>query len=421
MKTDNDNKVGIKRTHVRLYADVRKVLLRYLDFGLDRQRIMPIYDHIRKMSDEQVAEELERVYQLFSHRHDNLEDRLDQNYTRVSEVLPQSLEKQRRLLLGSYFTHEYSVQAAALFNPSIVPHPDRKGVDDKDIRFVLSLRSTGEGHISSISFCEGISKSSGEIELDEMSNKMSSGKIGFAEDYYSVQFDEDLPLSGRVLFPQTREERMGMEDVRFVYMEDEKKYIGTYTAYDGFKIKPEIIVTKDFKDFRIGGLKGSAVTNKGLALFPKKIDGKYAMIGRQGGRNLSIMFSDDLYHWDDSELLQEPQRTWELLQIGNNGSPIETEAGWLLLTHGVGPMRRYTLSMSLLDLENPAKLIASLEQPLMSPNEEEREGYVPNVLYTCGMMKQGQELIIPYAMSDSAISFARISIPEVLNHLKKQA
>ena len=411
------SKIKVERTEIRLFADVKKVLLRYLDFGLNSERIDPVLEFILDLDPSEIDQELECIYREFQHRHYDLKNQFVKNFNKIKSLVPGNLTQSQKMLLGSFFTHEYSIQGSALFNPSIVAHPDQSGTHEGELRFILSLRATGEGHISSVAFCSGLIDINGNVSLDAMEEKITSGNVKMRDEKYEVTFDPDIPISSRVLFPQLISERMGMEDVRFVKLEDEGTFVGTYTAYSGVEIKPQLIVTKDFQKFEIGGLTGKKATNKGLALFPRKINNRYAMIGRQGGRSLSIMFSENLYNWNKSEQLQVPVRGWEMLQIGNNGSPIETEHGWLLLTHGVGPMRKYTLSMSLLDLEDPSKLIASLDQPLISPNEEEREGYVPNVLYACGMIKHGGTLFIPYAMSDRAISFAKVVIQDVLNAL----
>ncbi|MEY3369184.1 MAG: hypothetical protein RI973_2339 [Bacteroidota bacterium] len=233
---------------------------------------------------------------------------------------------------------------------------------------------------------------------------------------YDLTFPDSVPLSGRVIFPASPSETNGMEDARFLLFNDGQaaSYLATYTAYNGREIRPQLIETSDFRHFRIRPLQGQAASDKGMAIFPEKINGRYAMVSRQGGRNLSIMFSEDLYTWDAYQPLQQPQRDWEMLQMGNCGSPVKTPKGWLLLTHAVGPMRKYVLSFTLLDLEQPWKVLVSLEQPLLSPNEEEREGYVPNVLYTCGLLEHQGRLLIPYAMSDRAISFATVDTTQVL-------
>ncbi|MEZ4932410.1 MAG: glycoside hydrolase family 130 protein [Saprospiraceae bacterium] len=412
--------ISIKRTPIRLKADPKKVIIKSLDFG-DPARSEPVINFVLGLSEQQAAEQLQNILEEFEHRHYDLKKVFLENFDRQVPLTSAGLETMptlKKLLIGAYFTHEYSNESAALFNPSIVPHPDQSGLGEGELRFILSLRAVGEGHISSISFQTGIVTADGEVTLDQRADKLSTGQVSSkkAEAQYDLHFSADIPLSGRVLFPQSAAESNGMEDARFVQFFDngESRYYGTYTAYNGRAIQPHLIETTDFQNFKIRPFQGSAASNKGMALFPEKINGHYAMVGRQGGRNLSIMYADDLLIWDDHQLLQTPQRDWEMLQMGNCGSPIKTDKGWLLLTHAVSAMRKYTLSFTLLDLEHPERVLASLEQPLLSPNAEEREGYVPNVLYTCGLLLHNGNLIIPYAMSDSSISFAVVGVEEVL-------
>ncbi|MFZ4428704.1 MAG: glycoside hydrolase family 130 protein [Saprospiraceae bacterium] len=471
--------IPVHRTNIRLKADVRKVLPRFLDFG-NPARFEPVIQFVLGLEDAAAASQLQGILKEFEHRHFDLETVFLEHYERLSKYVPTPVSLEKRLLIGAYFTHEYSIQAAALFNPSIVPHPDQSGLAPGELRFVLSLRATGEGHISSIAFLSGIIGAELEIRLESADPKLARGKYlpqqvfqksGFArrapmeaegtsrlleqlpeeffaqeamaavnaleaasgldmsrtkaslaeycESHYELEFPKDAPLSSRILFPASRSESNGMEDARFVRFEDEKgtRFLGTYTAYNGRAIAPHLIETSDFQNFKIRPIAGKAASDKGMALFPEKVKGRYAMVGRQGGRSLSIMYSDDLYLWDSYAPLQHPQRDWEMLQMGNCGSPVKTPQGWLLLTHAVGAMRKYVLSISLLDLHEPERVIASLEQPLMSPDAEEREGYVPNVLYTCGMMAHHGHLVIPYAMSDSAIGFAKVETAAVLEAL----
>lgn len=472
---------AIQRTSIRLYANPERVLARYLNVG-NAVRIAPVADYIRQLPDTAVAEQLETLYQEFGQRHADLAGIFRKNYERVLQYVPPLANADKQTLLGAYFTNEYSIEAAALFNPSIVAHPDQGGVPDGAIRFLMSLRAAGEGHISSITFATGWIDAQGNIVLDERSGHLDSGNVisdlvreksfvikrlnlsealqqllaetlpasfsfkeakqiigtikelTLAEQQeiqealalvfelnYEVAFEEHIPLISRVLFPQSRAETNGIEDARFVTFthDNNTSYLGTYTAYNGREIRPQLIETTDFLHFKISPFYGSAASDKGMALFPEKIGGRYVMIGRQGGRSLSIMYSDDLYFWDHALPLQAPEWGWEMLQMGNCGSPVKTDAGWLLLTHGVGPMRKYVLSCSLLDLEHPEKVLASLDLPLLSPNTEEREGYVPNVLYTCGMMAHAGRLIIPYAMSDNAISFATVAVEDLIAELLK--
>ncbi len=432
-------------------------------------------DVVLGMDETAAKMQLNGVFAEFEHRHFDLHSAFFENYERLAHYAAVSdISSTKKMLIGAYFTHEYSFQAAALFNPSIVLHPDQEGLAPGQLRFILTLRATGEGHISSIAFLTGILGENGGVILEPSSQKLTTGKrltdvqfdkhflldrLHLDEEYkalfagllpesftekqvlelvtdqpslrdqvlkifdenYDLRFPTTSSIDSRVLFPASGAESNGMEDARFVLFENGgvKTYLGTYTAYNGKTICPQLIETEDFKLFKIRPFHGAAASDKGMALFPRKINGKYAMIGRQGGRSLSIMYSNDLYCWNEYQPLQHPQRDWELLQMGNCGSPIETPQGWLLLTHAVGPMRKYVLSLTLLDLHHPDLVIASLEQPLLSPNEEEREGYVPNVLYTCGMMLHGGQLVIPYAMSDNAISFATVGVEDVLKELSR--
>ena len=186
-----------------------------------------------------------------------------------------------------------------------------------------------------------------------------------------------------------------MEDARFVRFTDDDgdaTYYATYTAFDGFEIIPQLIQTDDFVSFRISTLNGPAAQNKGMALFPRRISGKYVMLSRRDRENLHLATSTDVQHWADVTELHRPSRPWELLQIGNCGSPLETDAGWLVITHGVGPMRRYVLGALLLDLDDPRRVVGQLREPLLGPDDAEREGYVPNVVYSCGSMLNGHDL-----------------------------
>jgi len=457
------------------------VLPRFLNFS-DASRLAPVINQAVSMEEQAVAKQLEAIYSEFESRHFNLKDVFLKHCQMARhQVPPGGLPLSRQLLIGAYFTHEYSVEAAALFNPSIVPHPDQSKLQDGELQFILSLRATGEGHISSVEFRTGLISAEGDISLGPVCPRLSSGEkinASFSKEFvlsraeggdklemiirdalperfteqealavisrleteskqdlqparenistvfnlnYSLEYARDVPLSSRVIFPSSKSESNGMEDARFVRFQHEDKvlYLATYTAYNGREIRPQLIETEDFCHFRIRPLYGKAASDKGMAFFPEKINGKYAMIGRQGGRCLSIMYSDSLYFWQEYKLLQQPQRAWELLQIGNCGSPLKTPHGWLLLTHAVGPMRKYVLSFTLLDLHNPEIVLATLDEPFLSPNEEEREGYVPNVLYTCGMMQHREKLVIPYAMSDSSISFAVAELEAVIKALMK--
>lgn len=399
----------IERLPVFLGANPHRVLLKSYNTG-DAQA-QHIIDRVLSYPEEKLEALLQETLALFADRHHGVHQRM---LARAEEIKKdESLSPARRALLGASFLHEYSVEAAALFNPSIVPHPDQSGLADGSLRFIMSLRAVGEGHISSVEFLSGVLDADANVKLDPMTGKLRLGEVHNVQGTnFDVTFDPSIPLDERILFPYTPSQSNGIEDVRFVQCEG--KYYGTYTAYDGRNILPQLIETDDFLNFHFVTPSGNAVRNKGMALFPRKINGGYYMLGRQDAEKLYLMSSEDVHNWSDPKLLLEPVYPWEWIQIGNCGSPMETEAGWLVLTHGVGPLRHYTISAFLLDKDDPSKVLGRLPVPLIAPNAEEREGYVPNVVYTCGAMLHGKNLVIPYALSDSAIRFARIPTANVL-------
>ena len=432
-----------ERLDLRLTADAKKVVL--LFFRISKERCNRILERIFSLSQSQVESSFKSVNSEFSSRHKNFEDKLLFHYMKVKKYIKgkKELSEKTKLLIGAYFSKEYSIESAALFNPSIVPHPNQEGVSDGELKFVMSLRATGEGHISSIEFREGIISVEGNVRLinesvykslaqkdvfslKKIKEKKLSGMIlpekeveKVRESNYVCSFDDDSMISERVLFPSTAAERMGLEDARFVRFDDEgtSKYYGTYTAYNGKTFRTQIIETADFQNFEIGTLHGHLVKDKGMALFPRKINGKYFITSRQDGENLYMMESTNIYLWEKAEKILEPSHWWGFIQVGNCGSPIETEKGWLLLTHEVGRLRNYVISAILLDLENPYKVIGRLNEPLLEPRGDEREGYVPNVVYSCGSLVHNNNLIIPFAMSDSACGFAKIEINRLLQKL----
>jgi predicted GH43/DUF377 family glycosyl hydrolase len=432
---------------------------------------------------------LTKIVTDFSGRHEDIFHTFEQNLNRVKSLLPEDRlpGDVQKALLGAYFTKEYAIESAALFNPSIVPHPDQSHLAKGSLRFVMSLRATGEGHISSIVFRSGVlnryntfcfdpvskfvetpdrqqdpvyNRDVFERKLNEMraanevteqimsclTEKFSCNELieqinilranpnfsqtvknatfeiirWLADSNYEVAFHADHRISERVIFPVSKNESGGIEDARFVKFfngNQSATYYATYTAYNGVTILPQLIETKDFIHFKILTLNGKAVQNKGMALFPRKIKGLYAMLSRQDGENNHIMFSDNIHFWQTSQVIQAPEFPWEFIQVGNCGSPIETDKGWLVLTHGVGPMRQYCIGAMLLDLEDPTRIIARLDEPLLTPNEKEREGYVPNVVYSCGSIIHNNELVIPYAMSDINSGIATVSVKKLLGYM----
>jgi predicted GH43/DUF377 family glycosyl hydrolase len=487
----------VRRQSVLIEPDISRVIIKPflpvvpMSPGY-QSRMKGIVKRVVDLSDEESRNILDTVVAAFRGRHRDLEEAFRLGYERVKNLIPprRELSKAKRLLLGSYFTCEYSLEAAALFNPSIVPHHDQSGLAAGALRFIMSLRATGEGHISSIEFRTGVIDAKGDVSLDmagktvttptvnpdplftasDFFSKLQNGerrsstmkeiikslpskftrsqlaaktarlkkrgaKLSTAqrravdalesllELNYEIDFSEQVPLSERAIFPVSSFESNGIEDARFVRFTDDDgtvTYYATYTAYDGKIIMPLLLETTDFVRFRINSLSGDAAKNKGMALFPRKINGRYALVSRHDAENLYIVFSDNVYQWNAPAPLLQPAAHWEFTQIGNCGSPIETDKGWILLTHGVGPVRKYCIGAVLLDLDNPAKVIGRLKEPLIAPDESEREGYVPNVVYTCGAIAHNGRLIIPYAMSDRATRIASVSVDELLAKIRSK-
>ena len=369
------------------------------------------------------ARQLTEVLENFEGRHRNLLEIFETRAAEMEEALePHAvLNKTQRCLIGAYFLHEYSFEASALFNPSIVRHPDQSGAPENGCRFILSLRAVGEGHISSLTFRSGTIGADGSVAVDPTARLASVPKVGSRTsrpngDDVEVIFGPDDDLSERVIFPVTTAQANGIEDARFVQFNHDERttFYATYTAYSGRAIRSELLETTDFRSFRMTPLAGEAARNKGMALFPRKIGGRYAMIGRQDNENLYLIYSDDLYTWDGGRSILQPEYPWEFVQIGSCGSPIELDDCWLLLTHGVGPVRKYSIGAVLLDKKDPSKVLARSREPLVRPEPAERAGYVPNVVYTCGAMRQGDQIILPYAVSDTFSNFATIKVVDLL-------
>ena len=477
----------VKRGRLKIVGDTTRVItLPHIPTKLPQ--IGNIIKRVFKITDKEAENILKETLHLFSDRHKDIQQQLLRHYDKISEYIPQGtiVSKTKKLLIGAFFTKEYSIESAALFNPSIVLHPDQSLLPEGSIRFIMSLRATGEGHISSIVFRSGVIDENFLFKFDSVSEfvetpamvhdpfyaanlfqlkledlkawnetsrrilskvpsyftyadlKLSIQEIYASEDFtadswtitilkwladsnYKVRFDDKTTISESVIFPVSSNESSGIEDARFVKFTHENgvvKYYATYTAYNGYSILPQLIATKDFQTFNIITLNGEGVKNKGMALFPRRVNGKFAMLSRQDGENNYIMFSDNMHFWHEATLLQKPEQPWEFMQIGNCGSPIETEKGWIVLTHGVGAMRQYSIGVILLDLEDPTKIIARLEEPLLRATEEEREGYVPNVIYSCGGMIVKDKLIIPYAMSDVASRIAIVDVNDLFKKMK---
>lgn len=416
----------------RLEADPSRVVLRPFNLGWQAEqlpggRAVKLVDDILALSEAEVDREYCTVMHDFGARHWQIEEMFKARLEALQpafELEWSAISTKRKLLIAAYFSHEYTYAAAALMNPSIVPHPDQSGINSGSTRFVMSVRAVGEGHISSIAFREGFVRAAGDLELWPQADFAIAGDPFATDgDRVTIRRSNSAAISDMVLFPVTAQQQGGLEDLRLVRFEHEdgsSEFIGTYTAYSGSSIRSELLRTHDFRTFVLEPITGRAGRDKGMALFPRKIAGRYAMVGRSDGKNLYLLSSDELGRWDDDgTLLLEPRYAWELVQIGNCGSPIETSEGWLLLTHGVGAMRKYSLGCALLDLDDPAKVIARTPQPLLMAEREDRNGYVPNVVYSCGaMMTSDDVLFVPYGISDSAIGFGRIALSDLLDSME---
>jgi predicted GH43/DUF377 family glycosyl hydrolase len=392
----------------------------------DKTRANHIVDRVLALDPGAVAKELAEVVENFQSRHRNLLAVFEARAHEMENALSAhtAFTEQQRWLVGAYFMHEYSFEAAALFNPSIVAHFDQAGAPEGGRRFILSLRAVGEGHVSSLTFRAGSIAVDGSVTLDATAPLASIPTVasrisGPDGDEVLLLFTADEDISERVIFPVTESQSNGIEDARFVEFDDHgtKTFYATYTAYSGRAIRSELIETRDFLSFRMSPLRGAAAKNKGMALFPRRIGGQYAMIARQDNENLYLIHSDDLYCWDGGVAIVKPKFPWEFVQMGNCGSPIELDEGWLMLTHGVGPVRKYSIGAVLLDKADPSKVLARTREPLIRPEPSERHGYVPNVVYTCGAMRHNDQLVLPYAVSDTFSKFAGIKIAALMDLL----
>jgi predicted GH43/DUF377 family glycosyl hydrolase len=392
----------------------------------DKIRANHIVSRVLRLDVDAAAQQLNDVLENFEGRHRNLLDRFEARAAEMEDALAPhaELNKTQRRLIGAYFLNEYSFEASALFNPSIVRHPDQTGAPEGGCRFILSLRAVGEGHVSSLTFRSGTIAADGSVSVDPTARLAAVPKIRSRTstpngDHVEVIFRPDEELSERVIFPITEAQSNGIEDARFVEFNDhgQRTFYATYTAYSGRGIRSELLTTTDFQSFGMSPLSGSAARNKGMALFPRKIGGRYAMIARQDNENLYLIYSDDFYTWEGGQSILQPEYPWEFIQIGNCGSPIELDDCWLLLTHGVGPIRKYSIGAVLLDKNDPSKVLARSREPLVHPEPTERQGYVPNVVYTCGAMRHHDRIILPYAVSDTFSNFATIEIAALMQAL----
>ncbi|HSF85455.1 MAG TPA: glycoside hydrolase family 130 protein [Acidimicrobiia bacterium] len=485
--------IPVTRLPVHLRPDQRRVITKpYLSMDESpvegRTRVEGLIHRVLALDSAEVRYTLRELEKSYEERHLDLNDVFARGFSVVAPLVPDvgGLSVDMRRLIGAYFMHEYSIEGAALTNPSIVAAPDQGGVPDGSLRVIVSVRAVGEGHVSSIEFRTGLVGNNGEIDLESPGAPVTGSRrspwfdktvftakldeIGAIDDLvrrtlnrleerfttadlqdalttldreevppspahhaiatmrwlassnYEATFSEETDVSQRVLFPNGPAESRGMEDARFVRFVDPDGttvYYATYTAFDGFNVLPQLIETADFLTFRIATLNGRAARNKGIAIFPRLVSGRYAALARCDGESNYFMQSDNIRFWHDAEPIQTPARPWELMQIGNSGSPIETEAGWLVMTHGVGPMRTYALGAILLDLDDPSRVIGHLKEPLLVPEMSEREGYVPNVVYSCGSLVHAGRLVVAYGASDRSTRFATVEVEALITQLTR--
>lgn len=483
-------RLSIERKPVKVFPDPKRVIARYFFNG--EERALFLINKILEMNSEMVFSIISPLLQDFSKRHRNITKKMLKHCIRVRPYIEKAganfdeLSDYTKYLIGAYFTHEYSIESAAFFNPSMILDPDQTNLEEGQTRLLISFRAVGEGHISSVVFRRAMIDKHNSIMIipagnyideaekihlpiyqkklflkkaqeadinkdflktvddhledrfdyeslkrlvleaknqtkDEKTIQQYNQILALSDSYRKISFSRDTDVSDRVIFPISDFESKGIEDARFVRFTKENGqviYYATYTAYDGTHIMPKLLQTNDFYDFKTSPLNGDGAKNKNLALFPRKINGKFVMMSRIDGWNNYLMYSDNINVWDDPIKIQSPLYPWELVQIGNCGSPIETEHGWLVMTHAVGPMRRYCIGASLLDLEHPEKEIGRLKEPLIMPNPDEREGYVPNVVYSCGSIIHNEELIIPYGLSDHSSGFASVNLNLLLERLR---
>ncbi len=478
-----------------LVADPRRVVIKLFVPGEDgsgtQNRTSSLIERITRLDEHDVNLLLDDTLKRFTGRHHDILSTFQHHYELVAHRVPAGVELSptRRTLIGAYFSHEFSVEAAALCNPSMVEHPDQSDVEPGQLRVAISLRQIGEGHISSIGFTSAVLGPGTEMFLEDRTGPLMIGQrtgarhrrdhlaAGLAEEEldnelaatvvsslpdtfddadvedvmghlptelmgrrttqetlehirriiatdYAVTFPANVPLHQRVLWPATSMESKGMEDARFVLVHEEDgrmAYQATYTAYDGRHIGGRMLSTRDLRHFEVTALRGPAALNKGMALFPRPVGGRHLALCRSDGETTGLSTRDENSQWAVPVPLHRPRRGWDLIQVGNCGSPLETEAGWLVLTHGVGPMRRYMIGAMLLDLDKPERVIGELPYGLLEPNDQEREGYVPNVVYSCGGLLHDDRLWLPYGASDDRVGFASFSLQDILDGMKPLA
>lgn len=392
-------------------------------------RARRIIERVLGMHASELRRELLVVAESLDERHRDVAGLLLRRYDQVREYVTGlaavSLDQAR--LIGAYFSDEYAFEAAALFNPSMVLHPDQSGVEIGEIRFIISLRGIGEGHVSSVTFRTGTWSRERGFAVARPSEHAMAPVIdpieGSAADSDAIRLccEGSEDISETVLFPMTPSQRQGIEDLRLVTFVDDdgtQTLLGTYTAFSGTATRSEILRSRDLSDITMRALSGVIAETKGTALFSRRINGRYAMLGRQDNESIWLLTSDSLYDWPTGVKIISPQAPWEFVQLGNSGSPIELDEGWLVLTHGVGAVRNYSIGACLLDKDDPTKVLARLAEPLVRPNPQERDGYVPNVVYSCGGIVHDRTLLLPFGVADNFTTFGSIPVDDLLRRMQ---
>jgi predicted GH43/DUF377 family glycosyl hydrolase len=421
-----------KSLSIMLCPDAKRTVIRPFLFedaaapfaDKNHHRVQNVVDRVLTLDDAGLKAQMRTLEAALSGRHRDVERLLLRRYEDLDgPVLDRAkISREQALVLGAYFSEEFSFESAALFNPSVVRHPDQSGVAPGDLRLVISLRGIGEGHISSMTFRTGVWRADGSLEVDAASpyalaprGERSEGDSG--ELIVRLFCDGTKEISETVIYPFIPSQGRGIEDVRLVEFTEEDGAVdfrGTYTAFNGSDVRQGMLRTADFKTFEMRGVQGALYSGKGMALFPRKVDGRYMMLGRQDNENIWLIASDDLYHWEGGDKIIAPKWPWEFVQIGNCGSPIEIDEGWLVMTHGVGVARNYCIGACLLDKRDPRKVLARMEHPLIEPGEGSRDGYVPNVVYSCGSLLRDRTLLVPYGVADNFATFASVEVDDLL-------
>ncbi|MBE7217491.1 MAG: glycoside hydrolase family 130 protein [Caulobacteraceae bacterium] len=422
----------VKHSSILLRPDPARTVIRPFAPGdpepfadKEKPRTERVVSRVMKLDEAALDAEIEEVMKSLDERHTAVKTRLLRRFEELEGIDDkEKMSPKQAILIGAYFSEEFSFSSAALFNPSGVVCPNQEGVAEGDTRFLLSLRGIGEGHVSSLTFRTGIWRADGGIEVEDSSPRSTGPRVNMPTDTKrtaELTFDADIDISEEVIFPFLPSQGRGIEDVRLCRFTDDDgstHYRGTFTAFNGSDVRQAMLRTDDFKCLVLRSLDGEWNQAKGMAWFPRRIDGKWFMLGRQDSESVWLLSSDDEYCWNGGEKLISPKFPWEFIQMGNCGSPIELDEGWLVLTHGVGVVRNYCVGAALLDKKDPSKLLGRLETPLLEPDDQDRNGYVPNVVYSCGGFVRDRVLFLPYGVADNFTAFATVDVEGLLKAMR---